>query len=141
METYDPSKIVVTWNGVRMRGYAQGEFVKVEPNADLYNTVVGAGGQVARSRNPDESGKVTVTLLATSATNDEMTAKVQADRRTNTGWGPLMIKDLLGNTLVAASRAWIERLPDVGMSGEVGTRAWVIRCAELSVVVGGNLST
>jgi hypothetical protein len=141
METYDPSKIIVTWNGIRITGFAPGEFVQVEPNADLYSTTVGAGGEVARSRNPDESAKVTLTLLGTSRVNDLLSAKMKQDKLSNTGWGALLIKDLLGTTLVTSSRCWIERMPTVGMGAEVPTRQWVMRAAELNVLVGGNVST
>ncbi len=139
MRNYDPGKIVVTFGGILIRGYAEGTFVTAERAEDGFELSVGAGGDVTRVRNRNRSGSVTLTLQAESPTNDLLSAMATADELSGTGTGALMIKDLNGTTLARAESAWIRKFANVEYSDTGSTREWAIDCAELELLVGGAI--
>lgn len=134
---YDPSRIVATFAGILIRGYADGTFIGAERAEDAFAKSVGAQGDVTRIRNRDRSGMVTFTLQAESPSNDQLTAKAVLDELFGTGTGALLVKDLNGTTLLHAEVAWIRKLPNVEYAKDGGSREWVIDCAELEMSVGG----
>jgi hypothetical protein len=139
VKTYDPGKIVLTFAGNLIGGYADGTFVLAERREGAFGLVIGAGGEGCRIRSRNKSGSVTLTLMASSLANDILSAIAAADELAGTGVGPLFLKDLNGNTLVAAANAWIEKLPNVEFGKDLSTREWLIACEQLDVTVGGNL--
>jgi hypothetical protein len=63
----DLSTLLVTIDGVALpSGYADGDAVSVEYNAPLYNSVVGADGDLHRGATNDNGGTVTIRLKNTS---------------------------------------------------------------------------
>lgn len=139
--TYDPGSIVCSFLGIPIAGYADGTFVKAERNQDSYTLMVGAGGEAARARARNTSGRVTFTLMQSSPCNDLLSAAQQADELTGIGVGPLMIKDMNGTTLVMAGNAWIVKPPAVEFGKEITAREWVIECEALTIYSGGTTST
>ncbi len=137
--TYNPRKVVVTFCGKLITGFADGSMIEVTHTSDAFTMQSGGDGEVARPPSPDHTGPVKPSLQHTSASNDTLTAQLAADRLTNLGTGPLMIKDGSGRTLVSSPEAWIKKSADVGLAKELGTRDWTIDCADLEVFVGGNL--
>lgn len=123
--TYDPSKVIVTWNGIPITGFADGTFVKISSPSDAFTKKVGADGEVARSRTNDNTREVTITLMQTSISNNLIAKKHQIDCLTGLGTGPLRITDLMGLSLFYAPQAWPRKSPDKEYSKEVGDREWV----------------
>lgn len=136
--TYDPALIVASFLGVPISGYADGTFVSVERNNESFQLMVGAGGEAARSRSRNSSGKVTFTLLSTSSVNDLLSAAWHADELTGSGVGPVIVKDMSGGTLCRANNAWIQKAPKVEYGKEISTREWVIECESLYINAGGT---
>lgn len=139
MKQYDPKKIVITFGGILIQGYADGTFVNAERSEDAFETSVGAGGDVTRVRNNNRTGTVTLTLQSESLTNDLLSAKAAVDEASGRGVGSLFIKDLNGTTLVRAESAWIKKMPGTEYADSGGNREWVIDCAELEIHAGGSL--
>jgi hypothetical protein len=137
-KTYNARKVIVTFCGTRITGYADGDFCTAARNGDSFTLTKGADGEGARSANPDKSGKVTITLLQTSSSNDFLQAQLDLDERTDEGKGPLFIRDLSGRTLVESPEAWVVKPTDPNFSKEIGGREWVIECDELRITNGGN---
>jgi len=78
-------------------------------------------------------------LQQTSISNDYLSGVLNLDKLSNTGKLPLMIKDMLGTTLLAWSQAWIKTPPAVDMSKETGERAWVLDTGQIDIEnFGGN---
>lgn len=136
--TYDPASIAASFAGVPLAGFADGTFVAVERNNDSFTLMVGAGGEAARSRSRNSSGKVTFTLMATSATNDLLSAIWRADELSGTGVGAFILKDLNGTTLCAANNAWIMKPPKIEFGKEISTREWVIEAESVYMKSGGT---
>lgn len=133
LKEINPDQVNMSFAGVLIDGFADGEFVRIEPNANLYETVVGTSGEVARSRNLDRSHLVTFVLLQTSDSNTGLSevANRDASGPNGGGVGVLNIKDLNGQSLWVAEQAWVERWPDVSMDRQATSREWAIRCADL----------
>jgi hypothetical protein len=138
IKNYDPKKIAVIMNGQPVTGFADGTFVKVEMNEDAFMLVVGADGETTRVKNANQSGKITITLLGSSASNDALSALAVTDRLTGTGTFTALVKDARGTSLHAAATAWVEKMPSSEFAKESpGHREWVIATDELIMFAGG----
>lgn len=136
-KNYDPKLVVASFRGIQVLGYFEGTFISVERSEDAFEKMVGAGGDVTRVRNRDQSGSVTFTLMAESVTNDLFSAVQVEDELFGTGFGALLVKNLNGTTLIESPIAWIRKLPTVEYADTASGREWIIDCAELLMLVGG----
>lgn len=139
LKNYAADRVVVTFKGHIFGGYASGSFVKVGRSEDSFKKYVGADGSVSRARMSDKSGEVTITLAQTSPSNDFCTRTLKEDEELGTGYGPLMVKDLLGNTLAMSANAWIRKPPDQEFAAEISEREWTLDCERLDPGAGGAL--
>ena len=138
-KNYDPGKIIVVFNGVQLQGFADGDFVEVSRECDAFTDDVGSQGDVVRVRSRDRRGTVGITLQAASPSNDIMSAYAATDESAGTAYGPVMVKDLNGTTIIRGNNAWIKKLPDTAYGKDHGSRKWEIRVAELEMLVGGEV--
>jgi hypothetical protein len=136
--TYSPDQVVITAGSLLIRGYAKDTFVEVERDEDTFMKYVGAGGDACRTRNLNRGGKVTITLMAVSPTNDDLWGLGFIDENQADSFFELMIKDLSGNMLCHAEIAWIKKWPKVERGKESGTIQWEIDCAQLEINPSGN---
>jgi hypothetical protein len=137
MSTHDPNKIVVTFLGNIITGFAADTFVNIARDEEGWFKTVGANGNVCRARNNNKGGKITLTLQQDSLSNDILSAAAALDEQFGTGTGEVMVKDLNGTTLAHAESAWVQKFADAGFGKEVGTREWVIDCGVLEEFIGG----
>lgn len=138
--TYDPSLITLSVAGIVLDGFAEDEFVSIEQNAKRFEHKVGVLGEAARARILDRSGLCTVTLLATAASNDDLSALAASDDVTPNGGGigAFVLRDRGGTTLVQAADCWIEEVPPIALGRAVGNRVWKIRLGKMNTfTVGG----
>jgi hypothetical protein len=137
---YDPDQVVIDFGGVRLLGYADGEYITVEQMADAFSSVVGSDGEVARSKSNDRRAKVTVKLIQTSLSNAYLSGLLLADLDAPNGAGvaPFLMQDLQGTTLVSGSQCWITKYPDNSMDRTAKAREWVFEIANATRVEGGN---
>ena len=141
VKTYLPDEVVVTFLGVPLSGFADGDFITVSPNSEGWTKQIGADGEVARSRTNDFTHNVEVTLMQTSESNLYMSGIAEADRISGTGKGPLSVTDLSGNSLHFWAEAWIEINSDDTFGKETGDRTWKLTTGQSSLgsnIVGGN---
>lgn len=135
---YDPSNVCIIYAGSIMTGYDDGTFVTIERNNDMWALKTGADGIGTRAKSSDKSGRVTVTLMASSPSNDVLSGLAIADELSGAGAAPLLVRDGSGRTLAAALTAWVVKLPTVEFSKEVGNRAWIFESDSLTLFIGGN---
>lgn len=139
VKTFDPKKVIVTFSGIPLSGFADGSFVEVSAASDRYTKKIGADGEVARVRGNDDTSEVTITLLSTSKSNTVMTSYLNADRLTNKGIGPLSISDIDGGTLFFWPQAWVKKTPDLTRSKDVEDVAWVFDTGQIGLeVIAGD---
>ena len=139
VKTYDPSNVQVIMGGVPMSGFADGTFISIAFDEDQYTKTVGADGEVSRSKSNNNTATVSLTLKQTSSSNDALSALYQADRLSNGGVVPFMVKEIgSGRTLCFAQSAWVQKLSDVAYSKDIEDRAWTIATGQMQIFIGGN---
>lgn len=136
--TYDPKLFSIICGAKIISGFADGTFIKLERNQQAFQLKMGTDGEGTRAKSNDNSGKVTITLMQSSASNDDLSSFAQADALANAGVFPMFIKDGSGSTIAASVTAWIQKLPDSEFSNEAQSRVWVIETDNLELFVGGN---
>ncbi len=132
VQTYDPKKVIVTFGGTIITGFADGTFIQISAASDLFSKKVGSDGEVARSRSNDDTYEVTLTLMQTSLSNKVLNAFKEADKLSSTGVLPLTITDVSGAGLFFWPQAWIKKSPGGEYAKEVGDRQWVFDTGQIS---------
>jgi hypothetical protein len=141
VRTYDPGEYLISFAGIQLTAIGPDTFIAAARNEEGWTPTVGAGGEVARTRNRNTMGRVTVTLLQTSPENAQLSAIAQLDAQTGEGIGALFIKDRIGQTVVHADQAWIVKKPDVTRAKVAGVTEWLFECGSLDTFSGGNVFT
>jgi len=138
--TYNAKRVVVVMHGRPLSGFADGTFVAITMINDGITTQVGADGEIARAINSDKRCNVTITLQQTSMSNSFLSNLFQTDILScGARMGPILIQDLCGDTIFAASECWVTKPADVEFSNELTNRAWTIQTSAPSQYnVGGN---
>lgn len=138
-KNYDPGQVVASFKGIQLLGFMDGTFISAERAEDAFEMAVGAQGDVTRVRNRNRTGTVTVTLQAASPANDLLSAQAALDELAGVGYGPLLVKDLNGTTVLEAPIAWLKKVPTVEFGDEASGREWMFDCSELIMAVGGAI--
>ena len=137
--TYDPKLVTVVWGAIIFSGFVDdGDAISVEYDEEHATKKVGLDGQVARAMNANRTGKCTVRLMATSITNDLLSAAAAQDNIDRSAVYPLIVKDLSNLTVVFAKDAWINKTPGPAFSKDIGVREWVLDCGQMDVFNSGN---
>lgn len=128
--TYSPGDVALSIGGNLMSGYADGTFVTVEREVDGMTKVVGADGEVSRTRSANKSGSLTLTLKQTSDSNRILGAYLAADEEDGSGVIDVLCSDNLGNKVFAAE-GWIRKVPNIELSSEQTNREWALDLATI----------
>jgi hypothetical protein len=139
---YDPGRVTLVVNGQQITGFADGTFIKVSRMTPTFSSKAGAGGEVVRTRSRDKRGKIEITLLPSSSSNDFLSALLATDEQIAGGVGAIgasMLKELNGTTLASAETTWVTQPADLEFAVDPSNRAWVLECADLKMLVGGLL--
>ncbi len=143
LSTYDPKDITVSVNGSILSGFSD-DVVTVERAEDQVADVVGADGEVMRTLTNDRRGIVTISLLQTSASNLVLSVLANADEQTGGSVFPILIQDNRSGIpdgvpeAHAAAEAWIQKQPQAVYNKSTSPRVWIIRCADLRMVLAGH---
>lgn len=141
-KTYNSDEVTVILAGIPiMGGYADGEFLRIEEEADAFLDVVGTDGEVTRSKSRDGRATVTLILMQSADANDTLSALHTLDKNTpgGAGIGEMLVRDRGGRALYRG-QCWIAKAPSVSFGREAGPREWKLRVPKLIRVDGGNLS-
>ena len=68
-----------------------------------------------------------------------LSAECKGDELAGTGVHPLLVKDLLGSTVLFGPNAWLQKPADAERAKELGDNTWVFDCDVLEMLVGGSL--
>jgi hypothetical protein len=135
---YDPKKITLVIGGYIMEGFVEDEFIDVERDEDAYTKKVGVSGEVARIKNKNKAGKITVRLMQSSPSNDELSLLATLDEFADVGAVPILCRDDSGRALFASIFGWVKRFPKAIYRKDITGREWQIDTASLEVYLGGN---
>lgn len=136
---YRPDSVAVIVAGHIVEGFSDGTFVSVSRNENAFTLKVGNDGQPTRSKSPNKSGQIKITLQASSPSNDYLSALAIADEQTSAGAVPVLVRDGSGRTVVAALQAWVQKMPTVEFGKEVSEREWIFESGAVTLNVGGSL--
>ncbi len=137
---YNADQFVISMGGVRIQGFADGEFMNIKPSRPKFERVVGVDGEVARGRNSDRTVEIKITLLQTSASNLFLSALLQTDMDAPNGAGvvPFLGQDISGNSIVTADQAWVVDFAELSYDRGPKTTEWTIHTGMAIYVAGGN---
>ena len=141
LSTYDPKDITVTVNGSILSGFSD-DVVTIERAEDQVADTVGADGEVMRTLTNDRRGIIAISLLQTSSSNLVLSVLANADEQTGGSVFPVLVQDNRSGSppteFHAAAEAWIQKQPQAVYNKSTSPRVWIIRCADLRMVVGGH---
>jgi hypothetical protein len=139
MKTYDFKQVQLIFGGNLITGFSEGaDVIMLEPMSDDFTLKVGADGETSRAKSNNNAFTLKIKLLQTSSSNDSLNAIRLADKLSNAGVKPLLLKDNNGNSLVAERQAFIGKGPAMGHGAEVGDREWLLILPNPEVNHGGN---
>ncbi len=138
VKTYDPKNVSAIVGGKILSGFMDGTFIEVERNENAFNLKVGVDGESARAKSNNKSGKITMTLLQSSASNDVLSAFAAADELSNSGAVPFFLKDNSGRSVATALTAWVQKLPKMVFAKEIQGWQWVLETDDIEMFLGGN---
>ena len=129
VSTYDPENVNVVVDGFIVTGFADGTFVNVEQEEENYVSYVGAKGEVARSKNANKTGHITLTLKHTSPSNAVLNRLANSK-----GTFAASVIDQNDSSFTAGGpECWIEKPASIERGKEISEREWVIKVAELEI--------
>lgn len=137
IKTFDPSQLSVVFGVTPINGFEENTAISIDMEEPEYNENKDIHGNVTRFKVNNSSATITVNLTQNSLSNDVLSSYAEADRTSNSGSFPIMIKDPNGTTLFSSAAAYIKQIPKVEFGNENKTREWVIRATNVSKFIGG----
>jgi len=131
--TYDFKKVIVTFGGVPIDGYAEGSVVKIEASdPEGFKKKTGADGEVSWSKSNNNTHKVTLVLKQSSTGNAYLSSVRNTDKITGKAILPLSITDLNGTSKHFWQHARV--LGDIPWEygADETDRQWVIDTAQIA---------
>jgi hypothetical protein len=139
-KTQDADQISISYGGADIHGFAPDSVIEIEQESNDFEDEVGADGEVSRSKTNDRRATIRIYLMATSDSNDLLSAISNADRKAPNGAGiaPLYVRDRSGRAVYSAAECWVRKPPQVSFKRSAQERVWELRCANLERFDGGN---
>lgn len=130
----------VNFAGIPIKGFGDGDAIKIEPVEDWFKIEVGADGRVLRSSTGQEGNfKITITLMQGSSCNALLSAVCNLDIVSNgAGIAPFFLEDGSGNSTFASAETCIIRPADLELKSANVNRVWVFGCGDGKLFVGSN---
>ncbi len=127
VNTFDPSKVILSINDYQIKGFIDGAFIEVIQSAPYFRTVPGIRGKTTRVRSRDRSGVVNIRLLQTHPDNEILSKIVEEDDVNQSGLLLVTIRDVGGQTGLQFGGAFLEGPPNVTFSStDTQLREWKI---------------
>lgn len=139
MKTYDFKQVACVVGANLISGYAEGDdSIMIEKLSESWTMSIGADGESTRSKTNNNGARITLKLNKSSDSNDILNGFYQADKLSNGGLFPFLVKDNNGRELHLAEQCFIEKAPDPKFGSAAGEREWILLTGELTDFHGGN---
>lgn len=140
MASLDSKLVFVLFGGVIINGYADGSFVEIEYDSDLWTKVIGADGAGVFAKSNDLSATVTLRLQPTSQSNVYLNTCLAADLTpANLGLRQIEVSDGSTGTTHVGLESRIMKPPKKVYSKGVEAMEWTIGVLELAPNLGSAL--
>lgn len=133
-QQYSPKDVVCSWNGIAITGFSPDSFLRLQRTSPLVNQVVGAGGDVALTRNADKTGTIEIELMQTATSNLRLAAiyaEQQVMELEDNISSNFIIYDPSGSVLATGRNAWLQELPHVELGADQNSKTWTFGCENL----------
>lgn len=129
--TYDPSEVIAS---VGVSDIPSFESMTVEQDEDGWSFENGSNGETARARNRSTATTVTISLLQTSLSNDEMAVYYESGALVN-----VLVKDFNGLSLLSMPQGTIVKMATKTYGkAETSATEWMIKGPAVVNVTAGN---
>ena len=120
---YDPRNTTITYGGVQLHGFTDGDFVTLAADRDTVSAAQGADGEVVVNQGPMPLHTVGVTLMQTSSSVGYLTgqALIQAQGGVLSYPSLVLVNQTTGESATFA-QAWVKRPADQAYGIEAGSR-------------------
>lgn len=140
VKLYDPAESILVIGARKITGFIEGTGIKIGRLEDLLTLHTGMDGEQAVTRNKNRSGFVDISLMASSAANDFLSAKFNEHELTGTGFFPMGFKDLRGTTKISGADCFVVKPPDTERAKELGDSVWRVIVPKMTGVFGGLIA-
>lgn len=131
LKTYNSSLLTISWlDRTIAEGRAESDFLKIVRNSERSTFQKNAEGGGTRSISNDKSAKIFIKLTQASDSNRLMEQLFALPDTDNVG--VFEARDINGNLVYRAARAYPQKEPDRSYSVTAGEREWVLECDELT---------
>jgi len=134
---YNPARVLVTFFGGPIRGYAPGTFINARRDAPVWKTVRGTNAEMRRVKQKSKSGTVSLTLRHSHPLNQVLGGLVLTDEISAAIVGPLTITDLLAGSGAVTLDAYIAEYPPLTYSQGEPNITWTFVCETLNLAYPG----
>ena len=141
VKVYSADEVSITLAGIPIdSGFADGDFVSIEPASDDFTDKIGAEGEVARAKTNDHRATIKIKLMQTSSGHALLSVLRQVDinNPNGAGVGAFLVRDRGGSLVAHAEHAWIQKPPSPGLGREVGEWEWTLRAADMDLQFPGS---
>jgi hypothetical protein len=135
VKTYDPKQVAIYFGPVVISGWVT---ASVSYEDDSFEHTSGVDGEEMRTKKNDGRATLTLGLVQSSDSNDYLSGIAAADRLTNSGVLPLIIKDNSGRSLVESESAWVKKMPDFRREASPQPIEWMLSLSNAIVFHGGH---
>jgi len=134
LKTYDPRDVYVIWSEIGLdSGFAPDTFLSILPDAEVFNTVSGIGGKVARITNGVQTATIKVSLMQNSDANKQLMKKLnEVVFGDNGDLAPMTITDKSKTILVRLEDCFIESIPEFSLGETYTSVEWTFRAKLIS---------
>lgn len=127
--TYDPNAVIISLvaptGKIELSGWADGEMLMLERNAEFFENKVGTRGEVSRAYNRDATCNFTIRLQATSPSIKALEdIKVATSLLKVPPVMALTVTDPSSYETIVVAQCWIQKDPSRSYSNEVGIREY-----------------
>jgi hypothetical protein len=135
LKSYNLKKVVATFGAIIFSGFAEDDAITLTPEANIFDSKIGADGQTSRSRSNNDNYKATVRFMATS----DARAQLQDATFRNAALSGLTLPFRLYSPDTgeeySSAQAYVEKLPDASFGREVSEREYTLYLPDCKVSV------
>jgi hypothetical protein len=131
MNIFDPKKVNVIVDGFVVNGFGESTMISGERNTEKRAQKVSSKGEVTTNVSADDTGKITLTLKASSPANYKLKALYQSNLPFNVA---VVDANFTGDTSLVGSLCSVESLPTFERGNEETENEWVLLCNKYDAV-------